>query len=117
MSARRFILFRQEATAQGWLDAQHIEVIARNDHPQNPLGVRALAERYRGLRVAYEALEDLIAVAIVDEVRVVGHWGETVGAGGVDENQPVRFFDGQLLDQHLIDEAEDGRVETDAKGQ
>ena len=117
MGAGGLVFLGEEATAQGRPHAQHGEVVARDDQPLNPLGLPALAERQRALHSSDEAVEDLVPVAIVDEVSEVGGRADALAAAGADDDEPVRFFDRQLPDEDFVDQAEDGRIGADADGQ
>jgi len=101
---------------QRWLDAQRREVVARNDHPLNPLGLAAFGQGQSPLRVTDKTFEDLVPGAVVGEVRVREGRTDAPAVAGADHDEPVRFFNRQLSEHDLINQTEDGCVGADTNG-
>jgi hypothetical protein len=117
VGARGLVFFRQEPTPELGLDAEDREVVARNECPEEHLGVGLAVPAVHHVHLGGEAVECLGLVAVVDVVEIRGHVERVIRGAGEDFDDLVDVGHRQRLEQEAVDHREDGRVHADAERQ
>ena len=114
----RLILLGQKGPSQSWLHAQHGEVVPADElSPQYGRPVRS-TDGHWGKRVGDEPGERCALFSIVEEVGIRGVAVElTTTPGREHRDQPLRLGHVERSHEQGVDEAEDGRVGSDAERQ
>ncbi len=114
------VVRRHERAADHRLDAEQIEEVRRHHAGVDAIGLAAVDQIEVHLVVLDQAVEDVGGALAVVEVLGDGHAG--VAPPGqrrrlLDHHQPVAVLIGQRLQQHAVDDAEDGGVGADAEAE
>jgi hypothetical protein len=112
------VVFGQERAPERGLGPDHGEEARSDERADDALGLRAAARQVDALRdVGGEPLERTRARAIVFEVRHRDVVARRRRRRLVDEHQPLRLPKRQRLEQHTVDDREDGAVRADPQRQ
>ena len=116
LRARLVFVIGEEAAPQG-IDAQRLEQLSRHHAAGQPLGLARARQVVALAAVDADVLEDLVLRPPVLVVRVSDGHLINLRARLPQVDEPLGFGVGQRLEQHRIDDAEDGRRRADAERQ
>ena len=114
--ARQLIIVSCNCAAQHRVDAQHLEVVARDHIPPQPFVDAIVAEAQGREAVADETGKDLVAITKIFIVRIGKRWEHPVIRDVVERHNLPRLGDRQRAQERGVDQTEDGGIRADAEG-
>ena len=117
MAVWRGIFLRQKCAPEKWAQFQKVKVISADHLAEDIGGLAPSSHPYDSKAVTGHSAEDAVLLPVIEKIEVrIGIASGKMSIGGEDLQHSIGVSNGKRTKQKRVNDSEDGRVDSDPKG-